>query len=94
MIALPKDAECCGCGVCSIACRFGALEMGNDRNGFKRPLIDKDKCKNCGVCTKVCPVINCFCFEKPVKVLAVKSRDDELRNRSASGGASVNWRGR
>ena len=43
-------AGCIACGKCEEACRFDAIHVkGNLAE------IDPEKCKNCGMCAKVCP---------------------------------------
>lgn len=66
---------------------MGAIAMRPNKNGFLCPVLDSEKCKACGQCARVCPVVHPFEPTGSRKVLAVKSRDNELRNCSASGGA-------
>ena len=40
----------CVAKACLDACRFGAISAGHGRS-----VIDKDKCKRCGLCVKACP---------------------------------------
>ena len=42
---------CLGQGDCVNACPFGALSIG--AGGI--PVVDREKCTGCGVCTRVCP---------------------------------------
>ena len=35
-----------------------AIIMQEDKNGFKYPKINDELCINCGLCAKVCPVMN------------------------------------
>ncbi|MDR2431158.1 MAG: RnfABCDGE type electron transport complex subunit B [Candidatus Margulisbacteria bacterium] len=42
---------CLGFGDCSKVCQFGAIVMGED--GL--PVIDRDKCLDCGACIRACP---------------------------------------
>lgn len=46
---------CSGCGSCAISCRHNALKMIEDEEGFLYPVLDKNKCINCGLCNKICP---------------------------------------
>lgn len=50
--------RCCGCGNCSLICKFNAIEMKKDKEGFYQPVVDTKKCINCGVCKKECPFNN------------------------------------
>jgi coenzyme F420-reducing hydrogenase beta subunit len=65
------------------------LARTND-HGFIVPVIDESKCIGCGLCEKICPVINTSFSKKnyaeAVTAYAAHSRDDEIRYRSTSGG--------
>ena len=54
---LDKD-KCTGCTACFNVCPKGAIEMIEDSDGFKYPVINQKKCINCGLCKKTCPVLN------------------------------------
>ena len=47
-----------GCSACYNICPKNAIEMCEDKEGFKYPKINKEKCINCGLCEKICPMIN------------------------------------
>lgn len=44
------SAGCLACGKCVNTCKFGAIEIVDNH-----AVIDHEKCKNCGMCAKVCP---------------------------------------
>lgn len=48
---------CCGCKACGDACPKKAISFQLDKEGFYYPMVN-DSCVNCGICTKVCPVLN------------------------------------
>lgn len=48
---------CSGCGACSQICSKGAIMMVEDDEGFRYPIIDKNKCISCGLCYKICPYV-------------------------------------
>ncbi len=50
--------KCCGCRACLQKCKFGAISIVTDKYGFEYPKIDKSLCTNCGLCERVCPIIN------------------------------------
>lgn len=55
MSILIKDKnECCGCEACAHACSHNAIQMQEDEEGFRYPIVDKAACIDCGLCEKVC----------------------------------------
>ena len=50
-------AGCCGCTACIHSCPTKCIEMSPNNEGFLYPkMIAPDKCINCGLCSKVCPM--------------------------------------
>ena len=43
-----EKSRCTGCTACMNICPKGAITMAEDIDGFKYPVIDQDKCINCG----------------------------------------------
>jgi len=65
------DYEQCGaCGVCTQACPFSYLELGNlevDKLHKAYPqLTPTEKCNGCGICADACP-LECITINKPRK---------------------------
>ena len=58
--------------------------MREDEEGFLYPQTDTSKCIDCGLCEKVCPVLNQG--EKPLHVYAAKNKKTRIRLQSSSGG--------
>lgn len=58
MITITDKTECCGCNACGDACGHGAISFKTDIEGFWYPVVDKDKCVNCGLCERTCPIIH------------------------------------
>ena len=49
-----NSIDCCGCSACANACPKDAISMKPDEMGFRYPVVDEDKCIDCGLCDKVC----------------------------------------
>lgn len=46
--------QCSGCRACEQACPMSCIEFKYDDEGFIYPLIDTNKCIQCGKCEKIC----------------------------------------
>lgn len=79
--------KCTGCFACLNVCNLGAISMLLDGEGFYKPVVDKRKCTECGVCEKRCPVLN---YSNPnigkPTTYAGWSNNDQIRMSSSSGG--------
>lgn len=58
MIQITDKSKCCGCNACGDVCAHGAITFKTDIEGFWYPEVNKDKCVDCGLCEKVCPIIH------------------------------------
>lgn len=90
MIQLSGKEDCVGCGACGDVCGHKAITFKTDVEGFWYPDIDTDKCVECGLCEKVCPVLHVDdlkpgYLERP-SVFAAYHRDLNVRLASTSGG--------
>lgn len=89
MIDIKNKVECCGCNACGDICPTEAIQFITDNEGFWYPKVNLDKCINCGLCEKTCPMLNyadgVTRFEIP-KVYAAYTTDDRIRIDSTSGG--------
>ena len=54
VLAKLNPSACTGCGKCSDACQFEAIEYV-DFEGRQVARINESNCKGCGMCTPVCP---------------------------------------
>lgn len=92
MINIQNKVDCCGCNACGDACNKNAITFKTDIEGFWYPEVDEDKCNNCGLCEKVCPIINIKELkkndsDKPIHTIAAINKNMKVRWDSTSGGA-------
>ena len=78
--------ECSGCSVCHKVCPHNAITMVETKEGFHYPLIDDDKCTDCGVCVKRCHSLNDNFKIKHRKEFYEVKASDKIRMKSSSGG--------
>ena len=78
---------CCGCGTCTLVCPQKAITMATDEALFTAASINSDACTDCGLCEKVCPILN---HENQVdlnhKVYIAYAKDADVRYNGSSGG--------
>lgn len=90
MIVINNKEDCCGCYACANICPKNCLNMVIDEEGFWYPSIDTEKCINCDLCVKSCPIIKNE--DKPYnnifnkKVYSAQNIDENIRINSSSGG--------
>ena len=58
MINIQNKVDCCGCNACGDICAHKAITFKTDNEGFWYPEVDRDKCTDCHLCEKVCPILN------------------------------------
>lgn len=56
MKEITETKRCTGCTTCANVCPKKAIKMIENKEGFLYPTIDKEKCVNCGLCKKKCPI--------------------------------------
>lgn len=81
--------NCLSCQACVNACPFHAIKMEEDDLGIKLPRIMIDRCKNCGLCKKACPVLSPVNRNTPRKAIALYSKDKTDVRTCSSGGAAT-----
>lgn len=91
MINIKNKVDCCGCNACGDVCAHNAITFKTDNEGFWYPEVDLQKCTDCHLCEKVCPIINVKeikknDFEKPFCFAAQNKNLESLFN-STSGSA-------
>ena len=88
MIQIIDKSNCCGCTACFCKCPTKAIIMKQDEEKFLYPNIDLNKCIQCGLCEKVCPIINKSLYkEESTPGYIVRNRDFDIVKDSTSGGA-------
>lgn len=86
MINITDKKECTGCRACVQRCPKECINFESDAEGFFYPRVDVSRCIDCRLCEKVCPVLNPLANRIPLRVLAAKSGDGQVRAESSSGG--------
>lgn len=86
MIHITDKKNCCGCSACVQRCPKQCIRLEEDTEGFLYPQVDEETCIKCGLCEKVCPILNQADKVPVLEVLAVKNPNEEERMNSSSGG--------
>lgn len=87
MINIHEKHNCCGCGACAAGCPKRCISMQEDEEGFLYPVVDTDKCIDCGLCTRVCPMIRRETGNgDETRIYAAYAKNRESIFRSSSGG--------
>lgn len=91
MIRINEKKDCCGCWACSNICPKKCVSMIEDEEGFRYPAVDGEKCIDCGLCEKVCPILNKDIAngskEQQQHGWLVQHKNETIRKQSTSGGA-------
>ena len=81
--------DCFGCETCLQVCPCNCMKLEYSFNKFWYPVVDHNKCNECGLCRQVCPFPNVkemlFDF-KQQDVYAACSKNENVRLNSTSGG--------
>lgn len=93
MIEIKKKTDCCGCTACFNICPAKAITMDADEEGFLYPAVDRQKCVECGLCEKVCPIRHKVCHEENTEGYIIRYKDEEIVRESTSGGAFTAFAG-
>lgn len=82
------DLSCCGCLSCEAVCPRNAISMTVNKKGFVVPIIDDDKCINCGQCLKVCDFKKNQITDSNIeRAFSFVVKDKRVLKNSTSGGA-------
>lgn len=86
MIELASLKLCTACRACESICPKHSISMIPDKEGFLQPVIDQNKCIECGMCMRTCPALRVVPRQNGgQKAFAMISHQD--RTLSSSGGA-------
>lgn len=87
MINITSPQDCCGCTACFNICPKKCINMTIDSEGFKYPKVDMSFCIDCGLCEKVCPVIENINIDiTTAATYAAINPNERIRKESSSGG--------
>lgn len=86
IIDIVKKQNCCGCFACYNICSQKCISMQSNDEGFWYPVVDTKRCIDCGLCEKVCPILNKKIIENHPVAYACINKDDKIREQSSSGG--------
>lgn len=90
MIEIENKTDCCGCQACGDICHAEAISFHSDHEGFWYPEVDRNKCTDCHLCEKICPVLNIDALKhhnkSAPKVFGGYNKDIVIRFDSTSGG--------
>lgn len=82
-----EEKDCVGCEGCVQICNHDAISMKENLYGFTYPKIDTNKCIECGLCNRVCPMEHELIKHKEhKKSFGGYIRDEAIRKKSTSGG--------
>ncbi len=87
MSKICDNEKCTGCFTCMNACPKDAIEVITDSLGKTIPSINENKCINCNLCVKKCPVNRNVNGKYPMDCYATQWLSEE-RIKSASGGVA------
>lgn len=86
MIKIIDKKDCCGCAACVQRCPKQCIAMRIEDEGFYYPEVDSSLCIDCGICEKVCPVINQDSACLPIQCIAARGKQETIVKNSSSAG--------
>ena len=89
MTNICEKRLCTGCGACLNICPKQAITMQAQEVGHIYPVIDPEKCVDCGLCQLACPADKKSFLNAPQATYAAWAKDDEEHASSTSGGAAA-----
>lgn len=89
MAELCSQQECTSCLACYNACPFGAITLTKTSLSAISPQIQHDKCKECGLCEKSCPILSGTTFRYPSAAVALYCKNEHDKQTCSSGGLAT-----
>lgn len=86
MIEITRKENCTGCHSCYNVCPKKCITMEFDNEGFLYPKVDIEKCIECNLCEKVCPIIHQEKVENKPIAYGCYNKNEDIRKESSSGG--------
>ena len=90
MIRIKNKQDCCGCNACVVICPEKCIVMKEDHEGFLYPEVQLEKCTDCGLCERICPILKMLPLpddrSKSPQVFAAWNTNEKTRLDSTSGG--------
>lgn len=81
--------KCTGCLACVQICPVKAMRCEKDKEGFYYPVVNFEKCINCGKCLNTCCIKKEHIGKTPLLEFSAFSNDNRVRNQGSSGGIVV-----
>lgn len=90
MIEISDKRLCTACGACASVCPQDAIALVLDEEGFRYPEIDMAACVDCGLCEKVCHMLQPSAARAPFSgtVFATSMKNRDALAKVSSGGAA------
>ena len=87
-LGLEKGIACCGCTACISICSQQCIVMRRNEEGFLYPQVLNESCVHCGLCLKVCPILQTEGWGKYDfrEAWGVTTKDNNILLNSSSGG--------
>ena len=86
-IRVVPAEQCTGCAACENLCPDDAIQMHPDDEGFLFPIVDDDRCIQCGKCVEACPALHLSYPNSDQPSCYAFLGSEDIRSRSSSGGA-------
>lgn len=86
-ISILLQQKCTGCFSCALSCPKQCISMQENGEGFFYPIVDTEKCVECEICVKKCPILTPVELDwiKPSRY-ALILKDGKVLLNSSSGG--------